>query len=84
VTAYLLNEGAQPIRLDTMVITTTIDGRKQQGKVAPRASVVAPRQRALVFQLRNQLWKQGTRSWEMEIIVFTAQRETYRNTLTWK
>ncbi|MCG6926760.1 MAG: protein kinase [Acidobacteria bacterium] len=84
VAAYLRNEGSQPIQLDTMVVTTTIDGRKQQGRVAPSASVVAPHQRALVFQIRNEVWKRNTRSWEMEIVVFTSQRETYRNTLTWK
>jgi serine/threonine protein kinase/tetratricopeptide (TPR) repeat protein len=84
VAAYLLNEGSQPIELDTMVVTTTIDGRKQQGRVAPSASVVAPHQRALVFQIRNEVWKRDTRSWEMEIVVFTSQRDTYRNTLTWK
>jgi hypothetical protein len=37
-----------------------------------------------VFQIRNEVWKRNTRSWEMEIVVFTSQRETYRNTLTWK
>jgi serine/threonine-protein kinase len=84
VAAYLLNEGSQPIELDTMIVTTTIDGRKQQGRVAPSASVVAPHQRALVFQVRNEVWKRDTQSWEMEIVVFTSQRETYRNTLTWK
>ena len=73
-----------PIQLDTLVVTTTIDGRKQQGRVAPSASVVAPHQRALVFQVGTEVWKQNTRSWEMEIVVFTSQRETYRNTLTWK
>ncbi len=84
VAAYLLNEGSQPIELETMVVTTTIDGRKQQGRVAPSASMVAPHQRALVFQIRNEVWKRDTQSWEMEIVVFTSARETYRNTLTWK
>ena len=62
----------------------TIDGKKQQAPVPPRASVVAPRQRALVFQLPPQVWKQETTSWEMEIVVFTSKGETYRNTLSWK
>jgi tetratricopeptide (TPR) repeat protein len=84
VAAYLLNEGAQPIPLETMVVTTVIDGRKQQGRVPPRASMVAPHQRALVFEIGNEVWKQNTESWEMEIVIFTPQRDTYRNTLTWK
>jgi tetratricopeptide (TPR) repeat protein len=84
VSAYLANDGAQPIELERMIVTQIIDGKKQEGPVSPRASVVAPRQRALVFQARPQLWKQDTTSWEMEIVVFTSKRETYRNTLTWK
>jgi serine/threonine-protein kinase len=84
VSAYLVNEGSQPIELERLIVTTTIDGQKRQGPVAPRASVVAPRDRALVFQLRPQVWKQETTSWEMEIVVHTSKRETYRNTLTWQ
>jgi hypothetical protein len=84
ISAYLVNEGAQPIQLKQLVVKTTIDDRKQQAPVAPRASVVAPRQRALIFQIRPQVWKQGTASWEMEIVAFTSRNDTYTNTLTWK
>jgi serine/threonine-protein kinase len=85
VSAYLANDGAQPIELERMVVTTTIDGgNPRRGPVPPRAATVAPRRRALVFQLRPRLWKQDTTSWEMEIVVFTSKGETYRNTLTWK
>jgi serine/threonine-protein kinase len=85
VSAYLANDGAQPIELERMIVSTTIDGgNPRRGPVAPRAATVAPRQRALIFQLRPQLWKQDTTSWEMEIVVFTSKGATYRNTLTWK
>jgi tRNA A-37 threonylcarbamoyl transferase component Bud32 len=84
VSAHFVNEGSQPIELQRMMVTTTIDGKKQQAPVTPRTSVVAPRQRALVFQLPPQVWKQETTSWEMEIVVFTSKGETYRNTLSWK
>jgi tetratricopeptide (TPR) repeat protein/tRNA A-37 threonylcarbamoyl transferase component Bud32 len=85
ISAFLANEGAQPIELERLVVTTIIDGQKRgPAPVEPRASVVAPRQRALVFQLPPQMWKQATRSWEMEIVVFTSRKNTYRNTLTWK
>jgi len=84
VSAYLVNEGAQPIRLERLVVTTTIDGKKRQGPVPPRASTVAPHQRAIIFQLRPQVWKQGTASWEMEIVAHTSRSDTYTNTLTWK
>jgi serine/threonine protein kinase/tetratricopeptide (TPR) repeat protein len=84
VSAYLVNGGSQPIELDTMVVTTTIDGNKQQGRVRPSVAVVAPQQRAQVYRTRPTMWKSDTASWSMEIVVYTAKRETYRNTLTWK
>ena len=65
-------------------MAATINGDKSQGRVSPRTSNVAPRRRALIFQLRPQLWKQGTTSWVMEIIVYTSRGDTYHNTLTWK
>jgi len=85
VSAYLLNEGSQPIELERMEITTTINaGNPRRGQVPPLASVVAPRDRALVYRLRPQVWRQGTTSWKMEIVVFTSRNATYRNSLTWK
>jgi tetratricopeptide (TPR) repeat protein len=84
VSAFLVNEGSQPIEVKGLVVTTTIDGKRRQGPVTPRASIVAPQQRALVFQLRPQLWKGDTTSWEMKIVVSTPRGETYSNTLTWK
>jgi len=84
VSAYLLNEGSQAIELERLVVTTTIDGRKQQGPVRPAASVAAPRQKTLVFQLPGQVWKDDTTSWSMEIVLWTSNRESYRNSLTWK
>jgi tRNA A-37 threonylcarbamoyl transferase component Bud32/tetratricopeptide (TPR) repeat protein len=84
VSAYLLNEGSQPIELATMLVTTTINGRKSQGPVTPLVSVVAPRQRARVFQSPSDLWKQETTAWSMEIELHTSTSEIYRSTLTWK
>jgi hypothetical protein len=56
-----------------------------QGGVSPATATVAPRQRALVYQMPDsEIWKEDTTSWSMEIVVNTAGRETYRNTLSWK
>ena len=32
----------------------------------------------------DQVWREGTQSWTMEIVLRTTKGETYRNTLTWK
>jgi tetratricopeptide (TPR) repeat protein len=84
ITAFLVNNGSQPIELETMIVTTTIDGDKQQGPVPPSVSVVAPGARAPVYQVRNRRWRGDTQSWSMEVVVYTSQRETYKNVLTWK
>jgi len=84
ISAHLLNEGSQPIELAAMVVTTTINGKKAQGRVAPAASSIAPRQRATIFQSPSDNWKQDTTSWSMEIVVHTARGETYQSSLTWK
>jgi tRNA A-37 threonylcarbamoyl transferase component Bud32/tetratricopeptide (TPR) repeat protein len=85
VRAFLSNEGSQAIQLAAMQITTTVDGRPQRGNVAPATTTVAPGQRALVYQTPPEmLWREGTQSWVMEIVLTTTKGETYRNTLSWK
>jgi serine/threonine-protein kinase len=84
VSAYLRNEGSQPIQLASMLVATTIDGKTQKGRVPLVATTVAPRDRALVFQARDQLLREGTRAWTIEVSLFTSAGETYRNTLSWK
>jgi len=85
VSVFLSNEGSQAIQLASMQITTTTDGRPQRGTVPPATTTVAPGQRALVFQTPGEmLWKEGTQSWMMEIVLKTTKGDTYRNTLSWK
>ncbi len=84
VSAYLRNEGAQPIQLASMLVATTIDGRTQKGRVPLVTTTVAPRDRALVFQARDQLLREGTSAWTIEVSLVTSAGETYRSTLSWK
>ncbi len=84
VSVFLSNEGAQPIPLTSMVVSTTVDGRPQRGPVPLTTSTVAPGQRGLVYQMPSQVWRDSTQSWVMEVLLTTQRGETYRNTLTWK
>ena len=85
VVVYLSNQGSQPIPLSSMTVATTVDGKIQRGAIPPATATVAPGgQKALVFQVAGQVWKEGTQSWSMEIVLTTQRSETYRNTLTWK
>ncbi|HUL79441.1 MAG TPA: hypothetical protein VL691_19415, partial [Vicinamibacteria bacterium] len=93
VTVFLSNEGAQAIQLETLTVATIVDGKRQSGPVALSTATVAPGQKAPVYQTPELLWKEGTQSWTMEIVLATAKRltdtggwasATYRNTLSWK
>ena len=85
VSAFLSNEGSQAIQLSAMTVATILDGKRQSGPIPLSVTTVAPGQRAPVFQTPGeQVWKEGTQSWTMEIVLRTAKGETYRNTLAWK
>jgi len=81
----LSNEGSQPIQLGTMTVVTIIDGKRMSGPpLTPSTTTVAPGQRAPVYQMPELVWKEGTTSWTMEVVLHTAKGETYRSTLSWK
>ncbi len=84
VSVVLVNEGQQAIPLASMTVATVLDGKRQSGPVPLSVTTVAPGQRAPVFQSPEQVWKEGTESWTMEIVLRTTKGETYRNTLAWK
>jgi len=85
VAVFLSNEGAQPIPLKAMTVTTTVDGNRSRGPLPPITATVAPRQRGIVYQTPPQIvWKGSTQSWSMEVQLTTERGETYQNTLTWK
>jgi hypothetical protein len=85
VSVFLSNEGTQAIQLSTMTVATTLDGKRQSGSVPLAVTTVAPGQRAPVFQTPGeQVWRENTQSWTMDIVLRTAKGEIYRNTLSWK
>jgi serine/threonine-protein kinase len=86
VTVLLSNEGSQPIQLATaMTVVTIVDGKRMSGPpLTPSTTTVAPGQRAPVYQMPEQVWKEGTSSWTMEVALRTAKGETYKNALSWK
>ncbi len=80
----LQNEGGAPISIKDMTLTTTINGRKITGPVQPQTKDVAPQQKALVYNLAGNIWKEDTSSWTMEVVIRTARGETYKNQVTWR
>jgi serine/threonine-protein kinase len=84
VNIQLANEGDAPIQIRAMQLTTTVNGRKSQGPVPTLTKDVAPKQKALLYKLEGEIWKEDTSSWSMEAIVTTVRGETYRNNVSWK
>ncbi len=80
----LMNEGNAPIEIRGLTITTTINGRKFKAPVSPTTTNVAPKQRATLFTVSGEIWKEDTSSWQMEAAVTTLRGETYRNNVSWK
>jgi hypothetical protein len=84
VNIVLMNEGSAPIEIRGLTITTTINGRKFQAPVSPATTKVAPKQKATLFTVAGEIWKEDTLSWQMEAAVTTLRGETYRNNVSWK
>jgi len=84
VNIVLMNEGSAPIEIRSLTITTTINGRKFQAPVSPATTNVAPKQKATLFTVAGEIWKEDTLSWQMEAAVTTVRGESYKNSVTWK
>jgi len=80
----LQNEGRAPITIKDMTLTTTINGRKITGPVQAQTKDVAPQQKALIYNLAGNIWKEDTSSWTMEVVIHTDRGETYKNQVTWR
>jgi hypothetical protein len=83
VSVALVNEGLTPIHIRDVFVTTTINGKGAEGRVAPATATVPARERAPLFTARDY-WRTETESWTMTVVVRTTVDETFRNDLTWR
>jgi len=79
----ILNEGAAPIQIQSMIVTTIVNGRRAQSPVPPMVKDVAPRSKAVLLSV-SDIWHEDTTSWSMEITVRTLRGETYKNSVKWQ
>ena len=66
-----------------MVVTIKINGKGVSGAVQPQTQNVAPQQKALLLST-NELWREETATWSMEVAVRTPRGERYTNQVVWK
>jgi serine/threonine-protein kinase len=83
VRVVMQNAGNAPIQIQSMNVTTMINGRTSRGAVPPLAKDVAPQQKATLLALPD-VWKEDTTAWSMEVVVRTARGESYKNKVEWK
>jgi hypothetical protein len=77
-----VNAGRAAIEVQGLVVTTTVNGRRASGPVAPLVSTVAPGQSAAVLTLSDSL-RADLESWSLEVVLHTSRGEGYRNRLVW-
>jgi hypothetical protein len=80
---YVVNEGKKPIRVNGLVVGTSVNGTGSGGPLAPRVREIAPQQRSLVGETTGT-WAEGTTSWTTEVTVTGGKGESLRNTIAWR
>jgi hypothetical protein len=80
---YVVNEGRKAIRVNGVVLGTTVNGTGSGGPLPPRVREVAPQQRSLVAETAGT-WAEGTTSWTAEVTVTGGKGESLKNTLSWR
>jgi hypothetical protein len=80
---YVINEGKKAIRVNGLVVGTTVNGAGSGGPLPARVREVAPQQRALVAETSGK-WAEGTTSWAAEVTVTGGKGESLKNTLSWR
>ena len=80
---YVVNEGKKPIRVNGLVLGTTVNGTGAGGPLPPRVREIAPQQRSLVAETAGT-WPEATTSWTTEVTVTGGKGESLKNSLTWR
>lgn len=80
---FFVNEGKKIVKLNTMTVTTVVNGQRSPGPSSPQTKDVTPGQRALLASV-TAAWKDGTTSWSLEVVVTSARAETYTSRASWR
>lgn len=83
VKVWLQNEGAKPIKIQTLSVATTVDTVRSSAPATPLVKELAPRERALVLEI-SETWTPVADLWRLEVQITSDKGETYTNVLSWK
>jgi hypothetical protein len=83
VRVFFTNDGKKAIKLKSLSVVTLANGGRAGGPSSPRVREVAPQQRALLDEASG-VWKEGTASFSVEVLVMSERGDSYRNQVAWK
>jgi IPT/TIG domain-containing protein len=83
VKVYLQNEGAKPIKIASMKVTSTVNGSASGGAVPTKVGELAPKGRVLIHEAQG-VWKDGTTSWILDVQVTSSKGDSYHSLAVWK
>jgi hypothetical protein len=83
VKVFLKNHGTRPIKVDELKVSVIVDGKWSTRPLPPKVKEVKPSERGLLEELPG-VWKDGIKSWAVEVIVTSAGQDVYKNRLTWQ
>ena len=83
VKAYLINDGAKPIRIKEMFVATTVNGPSRQGPSPRVCGTWGPRQREPIGVF-SDVWRDDVGAWAMDVTVTSDRGDVYKNQVAWK
>ncbi len=83
VRVYLRNAGRKPIKIDGMNVSMVVDGQRSTRPIPPKVKEVKAQERTLLDELPG-IWKDGAKTWMVEVAVTSKSQDVYRNRLSWQ
>jgi hypothetical protein len=79
----LVNEGKKAIRIQSLGVTTTVNGTADSAPTTAKVREVQPQQRAELGEVTGS-WRDGTTSWSAEVLVTANKGDSLKNTIFWR
>jgi hypothetical protein len=83
VQVYALNDGKKPIKFENLNAFVTVNGSRAAVPATLKARELAPKQRALLAEVTGD-WRDGVKSWSLDVVATTTRDETLKGSLGWK
>jgi len=79
----LTNDGKKPYRVQSVMLTTKVDGQAKPARPASSPVEVRPKATSAIAATTGT-WAEGTRSWSLEVVVTTDHGDVFTSRLYWR